>query len=70
MNNKTKLSFEQIETIAMALPHVVGVSDGQTADETPIVKVLIDCPVEEFELPSTLVACDIVLHNVGNIRSQ
>ncbi|GLR70247.1 hypothetical protein [Agaribacter marinus] len=70
MINKTTLTFEQIESIAMALSHVVGVSDGITPTGDAVVRILIDCPTEQFDLPDTLIACDIVLDYIGNIRAE
>jgi hypothetical protein len=67
---KTKFSVTEVESLAFSLEHVVGVSDGLSAEGDEIIRIMINCPVDQFQLPNTLIACDIVLEYVGDMRAQ
>ena len=70
MNSGHKLNRQQLEQLAMSLPHVVGIAEGVSATNEPVIKLLVDCPIEQIKLPDALQAADIELQYVGDVKAQ
>lgn len=61
---------QEIEATALATPGVVGVSIGLSKQGQPIIKILVDRPLNTLSLPSLLIAPDIELQYIGDINAQ
>ncbi len=70
MNSGHHLSREQLEQLALSQPHVVGIAESCSAAGKPVIKLLVDCPVEQITLPDALQADGIELQYVGDVKAQ
>ena len=67
--NLTQLR-EEIETLVLTIPHVVGVAEGLDGQSNKVIQILINCPLNQFNPPVSLINDKIMFKFVGDIQAQ
>ncbi|MEC4726334.1 hypothetical protein HWQ46_12305 [Shewanella sp. D64] len=67
--NLTQLR-EEIEALVLTIPHVVGVAEGLDNQKNKVIQILINCPLNQFNPPASLINDKIIFKFVGDIQAR